>query len=33
MGLCSANPPFFQLAKVLPEIALEGARGILCTPD
>ena len=33
MGLCYANPPFFQLAKVLTKTALEGARVILCTPD
>ena len=33
MGLCYANPPFSQLAKVLTKIALEGARVVLCTPD
>ena len=33
MGLCYANPPFSQLPNVLTEIALEGARVILCTPD
>ena len=33
MGLCYANPPFSQLAKVLTKIALEGARMVLCTPD
>ena len=33
MGLCYANPPFCQLAKVLTKIALEGARVVLCTPD
>ena len=33
MGLCSANPPFSQLAKVLTKIALEGARVVLCTPN
>ena len=33
MGLCHANPPLSQLAKVLTKIALEGARVILCTPD
>ena len=33
MGLCCAIPPFFQLAKVLTKIALEGARVVLCTPD
>ena len=27
MGLCYANAPFSQLAKVLTKIALEGARG------
>ena len=32
-GLCSANPPFPQRAKVLTKIALEGARVVLCTPD
>ena len=26
MGLCYADPPFSQLAKVLTKIALEGAR-------
>ena len=30
MGLCYANPPFSQLAKVLTKIA--GARVVLCTP-
>ena len=33
MGLCYASPPFSPLAKVLTEIALEGARVVLCTPD
>ena len=33
MGLCYANPPFSQLAKVFTKIALEGARVVLCTPD
>ena len=33
MGLCYANPPFSELAKVLTKSALEGARAILCTPD
>ena len=33
MGFCYANPPFSHLAMVLTEIALEGARVILCTPD
>ena len=33
MGLCYANPPFSQLAKVITKIALEGARMVLCTPD
>ena len=32
MGLCYANPPFTQLAKVLTKIALKGARVVLCTP-
>ena len=32
MGLCYANPPFSQLAKVLTKIALIGARVVLCTP-
>ena len=33
MGLCYANPPFSQLAKVITKIALEGERVVLCTPD
>ena len=33
MGLCYANPPFSQLAKVLTKIALEAARVVLCTLD
>ena len=33
MGLCYANPPFSQLAKVLTKIALEGARVVLCSPE
>ena len=33
MGLCYANPPFSQLAKVITKIALEGARVVLCGPD
>ena len=33
MRLCYANPPFSQLAKVLTEIAVEGARVVLYTPD
>ena len=33
MGLCYANTPFSQRAKVLAKFALEGARVILCTPD
>ena len=33
MGLCYANPPFSELAKVITKIALEGARVVLCTPD
>ena len=32
MGLCYANPPFSQLAKVLTKIVLKGARVVLCTP-
>ena len=32
-GLCCANPTFSQLAKVITEIALEGARVVLCTPN
>ena len=32
MGLCYANSPFSQLAKVLTKIALQGARVVLCTP-
>ena len=30
-GLCYANPPFPQLAKVLTKIALERGRIVLCT--
>ena len=33
MGLVYANPPFSLLAKVLTEIAYEGRRVVLCTPD
>ena len=33
MGLCYAKPRFSELAKVLTNIAIEGARVILCTPD
>ena len=33
MGLCYANPPFPQLAKVLTKKPLEGASVILCTPN
>ena len=33
MGLCYANPPFFQIAKVLTKVAREGWRLVLCTPD
>ena len=33
MGLCYANPPFSQLSKVLTEIALAGARVVLCPAD
>ena len=33
MELCYANPPFFQLSRVLTKIALEGARVVLCTAD
>ena len=33
MGLCYANPPFSQHAKVITKIALEEARVVLCTPD
>ena len=33
MGLCYANHPFSQLAKMFTKIALEGARVVLCTPD
>ena len=33
LGLCHANPPFSQLAKVLSKIAFEGARVVLCNPD
>ena len=32
MGLCYANSPFSQFAKVLTKIALKGARVVLCTP-
>ena len=31
MGLCHANPPFPQLAKVLIKIALKGARVVIIT--
>ena len=31
MGLCYANSPFSQLAKVLTKIALKGASVVLCT--
>ena len=33
MGLCYANPPFSQLAKVPTKIAVEGGRVVMCTPD
>ena len=33
MGLAYANPPFSLLAKVLTEIAFEGGRVVMCTPD
>ena len=33
MGLCYANPPFSQLAKVLTKVTLEGARVVPCTPN
>ena len=33
MGLCYANLPFSQLAKVITKIALKIARVVLCTPD
>ena len=33
MGLAYANPPFSLLAKVLTEIAYEGGRVVMCTPD
>ena len=33
MGLCYANPPFSQLAKVPTKIALERARVFLCTAE
>ena len=33
MGLCYANPPFSQIAKVVTKIALEEARVILCAPN
>ena len=33
MGLAYANPPFSLLAKVLTEIAYEGGRVVICTPD
>ena len=32
MRLCYPHPPFSQLAKVLTQIALKGARVVLCTP-
>ena len=31
--ICSANPPFFHLAKVLTTSALQGAKVVLCSPD
>ena len=33
MGLVYANAPFSPLAKVLTEIAYEGGRVVMCTPD
>ena len=33
MGVCNANPPFSQFAKVITKIALEGGRVDLCTPN
>ena len=33
MGLACANPPLSLLAKVLTEIAYEGERVVMCTPD
>ena len=33
MGLAYANPPFSLLAKVLTQIAYEGVRVVMCTPD
>ena len=33
MGLCYANPPFSEPAKVLTKIALEGRRVVVCSPD
>ena len=33
MGLCYAKPAFSQLSKGLTNIALEGARVVMCTPD
>ena len=33
MGLAYANPPFSVLAKVLTQIAYEGGRVVMCTPD
>ena len=33
MGLAYANPPFSLLAKVLTNIAYEGGRVVMCTPD
>ena len=33
MGLAYANPPLSLLAKVLTDIAYEGGRVVMCTPD
>ena len=33
MGLCYANPPVSEPARVVTRIALEGARVVLCTPN
>ena len=33
MGLAYANPPFCLLAKVLPKIAYEGGRVVMCTTN
>ena len=33
LGLCSNDPPFSKLAKVITKIALEGVRAVQCIAD